>query len=267
MVPAARLQQQQQKAIKFRNSSHQNKGSSAPRMRTRGENPRNMHTQNQPTDQAPRHTPARLVQLGGGGTPNQKSKMLRGVYHASKQTRAPRRTARLHSALLRAPAIPFEPSPCGREGERAAGPGMLTSRTLLRPPHSATSPVGLQALGCLDAGLERKAARVPPCARRDTGLDGKPRGSHPAGRGGLSRLAGPAPAGFPCSGCVPGSRPQERERKIGLAFCSPGYSIFLPDSAGALASVQRWRQLRPRSGTALWLGKEAPRFSLLFTNS
>lgn len=50
-VPAGRLQQKQ-KAIKFRNSSHQNKGSFSPRIRTRGEKPRNMHTQNQPIDQA-----------------------------------------------------------------------------------------------------------------------------------------------------------------------------------------------------------------------
>lgn len=125
-VPAARLQQKQ-KVIKLRNSSHQNKGSFSPRMRTRVEKLRNMHTQNQPIGHAPRHS-SKAGAIGEGGTPNQKGKMLGGTPH-------PRQTRRLGtqpdytllgSALLQ---YPSNPRRVGGEGERAAGPRILTSRT------------------------------------------------------------------------------------------------------------------------------------------
>lgn len=151
----------------------------------------------------------------------------------------------------------------GEEGERAAGPRILTSCTQLRPLHSATTRVSLgprsrtgtesregPALRASGNGIGRKAARVPPRA----------------GRGGLSRLAGTAPAGFPDSGCAPGCGPQEREQKIGLALCSPGYSSFFPDAAGdwprssdvggsAHAQAQPCGWVRRARGSACFLPK------------
>lgn len=95
-----------------------------------------------------------------------------------------------------------------------------------------------------EAELERKAVRVPPCARRETIGRKAARVPPRAGRGGLSSLAGPAPAGLPGSGCAPGCGPQEREQKIRLALCSPGYSSFLPDAAGD------WPRSRDVGGSA-----------------
>lgn len=219
-VPAARLQQKQ-KAIKFRNSTHQNKGSVSPRMRTRGEK---QETCTRKTNQSAKHpdTLARPVQMGG--TPNQKDKML-GGHHARARPGSlgtqPDYTL-LGSALLQYPSTPR------RVG--AAGPRILTSLTrfalCVQPPAPSACPGFPRsrtrtesregpALRASGNGIGRKAARVPPRA----------------GRGGLSRLAGPAPAGFPGSGCVPGGRPPEREQKIGLALCRRGYSSFRPDAA------------------------------------
>lgn len=138
-----------------------------------------MHTQNQPIDQAPRQS-SKAGATGVGEHPQTRTARCSG-----DTTPAADQGASAHSpiAFSSAPRSCNTPRPLavwkGKESE-LPGPGMLTSRTLLRPPHSATSLVGLRALGCPEAGLERKAARVPPCARRDTGLDGKPRGSHPA---------------------------------------------------------------------------------------
>jgi hypothetical protein len=104
---------------------------------------------------------------------------------------APGRTARLHSARLPATAIPFDPLAMW-EGKESEQPAPESS-----PPAPLLSLcVGLQALGCPEAGPERKTARVPPCARRGTGLDGKPRGSHPALEGvGCRGLLVPPPPG------------------------------------------------------------------------
>lgn len=144
----------------------------------------------------------------------------------------------LSFALLQ---YPLTPRRVGEEGEQAARPRILTSCTRLGSLHSATTRVSLgpwsrtrtesregPALRASGNGIGRKAARVPPRA----------------GRGGLSSLAGPAPAGLPGSGCAPGCGPQEREQKIRLALCSPGYSSFLPDAAGD------WPRSRDVGGSA-----------------
>lgn len=104
---------------------------------------------------------------------------------------------------------PASPSAFSHQPGRPASPELSRSRTRTE---SREGPA-LRASGGRDW---TEAARVPPRA----------------GRGGLSRPAGPAPAGVPGSSCVLSCGPPEREQKIGLAFCSPGYSSFLPDAAG-----------------------------------
>lgn len=107
------------------------------------------------------------------------------------------------------PPAPASFSASSHQPSRPASPGLPRSRTRTE---SREGP----ALRASGNGIGREAARVPPRA----------------GRGGLSRLAGPAPSGFPGSGCDPGCRPPEREQKIGLALCRRGYNSFRPDAAG-----------------------------------
>lgn len=155
----------------------------------KGRKTRNMHTQNQPIGQAPRHSSKAGA---NGGHPKPEGQDAWGTPRP-RQTGEPRHTARLHSARLCATAIPLDPSPCG--SSRPQNPHLPHPLCPLRP---GTSPVGLPALGSPEAGLGRKAARVPPCARRGTGLDGKPRGSHPALEGvGCPGLLGPPPPASP----------------------------------------------------------------------
>lgn len=125
-VPTARLQQKQ-KVIKFRNSSHQNKGSLSPRMRTREEN---QETCTRKTNQSVEHpdTLVRPAQLGVGGYPKPEGQDARGTPHPRQMSRLgtqPDYTL-LGSALLQYPSTPRR---VGGEGERAAGPRILTSRT------------------------------------------------------------------------------------------------------------------------------------------
>lgn len=207
-------------------------------MRARGEKPRNMHTQNQPIDQAPRHSSKPGANGGGSGvTPNQKGKML-GGHHARARLR--RLSAQPDCTLLGSELLQYPSTPrrMGGEGEGAAGPRSLTSSSSHQPrrpaspglPRSRTRTESREgpALRASGNGIGRKAARVPPRA----------------GRGGLSRLAGPAPAGCPGSGCVPSCGSAKREQKIGLALCSPGYCSFLPDAAGD------WSRSRDVGGSA-----------------
>lgn len=155
-----------------------------------------MHTQKQPIDQCLARHSSKAGATGGreGGTQTRRARCSRD------STPAPDQGASTHSptALSSAPRYCHTPRPLAvwevKEGERAAGPRILTSRTPLRPLRLATSRVGLQALSCPEAGLGRKAARVPPCARRGDGIGRKPRGSHPALEGvGCRGLLAPPP--------------------------------------------------------------------------
>lgn len=186
-----------------------------------------------------------------GGAPNQKGKML-GGHHARARPGASAHSPTTLCSALRycntprplavweqpapesSPPAPVLPSASSHQPCRPSSPGLPRSRTRTE---SREGP----ALCASGNGIGRKAARVPPRA----------------GRGGLSRLAGPAPAAFPGSGCVPGCRPPEHEPKIGLALCRPRYSSFRPDAAGD------WPQSRDVGGSAhapaqpLWSGEEA----------
>lgn len=176
-----------------------------------------MHTQNQPIDQClARHSSKAGATRGQeGGTQTRRARCSRDT------TPAPDQGASAHSttALSSAPRYCNTPRPLavweGKEGERAAGPRILTSRTPLRPLPSATSPVGLQALSCPKARLGRKAARVPPCVRRGTGLDGSREDPTPRWKGWAFEACWPRPRRFsPGSSCVLGCRPPEHEQKI-----------------------------------------------------
>ncbi|XP_036037763.1 uncharacterized protein LOC118580056 [Onychomys torridus] len=166
------------------------------------------------------------------------------------------RPTRLDSARLRALQYP-SPLGRGRRARRLHGnahlrtspsppvtrlPGRPASPALPRSPTRTESREG-PALSASGNGIGRKATRVPPCARWGTGLDGKPRGSHPAleseGRLGSLLRTCAAPAGFPSSGCIPGCGPGQREQKIRLA-ASPSLLKQLPARCcGRLAVVQR----------------------------
>lgn len=208
-----------------------------------------MHTQNQPIDQAPRHSSK--AGATERGHPKPEGQDARGTPRP-RQTRASRRTTRLHSARLPATAIPLDPSPCGR-GRRASS--WPQNPHLLHPDSPSASACKLWA------------ALKPD-------QNGKPRGSRPARvreRDWTGSSEGPTPRwkGWAVEACW--SRPR---RVLGLwwrprprtpatrtesrisALQSPLQQ--LPSGCcGRLASVQRCRRLCPLSGTALWLRKEA----------
>lgn len=114
-----------------------------------------MHTQNQPIDQAPRHSSK--AGATERGHPKPEGQDARGTPRP-RQTRASRRTTRLHSARLPATTIPLDPSPCGR-GRRASS--WPQNPHLLHPDSPSASACKLWA------------ALKPD-------QNGKPRGSRPA---------------------------------------------------------------------------------------
>lgn len=86
-------------------------------------------------------------------------------------------------ARERSPPAPVLPSAICRQPCRPASPGLPRNRT-------GTERREGPALSASRDGIGREAARVPPRACRETGLDGTPRGSHPCvGWSRLRRLA------------------------------------------------------------------------------
>ncbi|XP_040591779.1 uncharacterized protein LOC110343500 [Mesocricetus auratus] len=187
-------------------------------------------------------TRARWLAGATGGHPPQTRRARRQGTPRPRQTRdASCGAARLHSARLR--AAPVTPRPLAAvqgEGERAFCSPTLTSapRPALRdlPPAGSACPARPSPGG----RLGRKAARVPPCARRGTGLDGRPRGSRPT-LGGVGCRVRP-PRTWP--------RPRRLPR-LGLRswLRTPGRELA--------RGPERRRRLRPRSGITQWVSEEA----------
>lgn len=159
--------------------------------------------------------------------------MFAGLYASTRPGRldAQPDCTQLGSALLPYPSTPRR---VGGEGRRASSRPQNPHLPHPASPSAFSHQPGRPASPELPRSRTRTESREGPALRASGGRDWTEAARVPprAGRGGLSRPAGPAPAGVPGSSCVLSCGPPEREQKIGLAFCSPGYSSFLPDAAG-----------------------------------